>query len=74
MGTMLRDDIDLAMLDQFIERANLRSAWRTRDSNFLNGRLTPAKEAHLRAECLRVFGPRWEEEIAKEQPWYIHKT
>ncbi len=74
MGTMLKDDIDPAMLDQFIERVNLRSAWRARVSNILHGHLSPAAEAHLQAECLRVFGPRWEEDIAKENPWHVKPT
>ena len=24
-------------------------------------------------KCLRVFGPRWREEIAKEEPWHRNR-
>ena len=66
MGTLLKDDVDPDLLDQLIARANLRSALRLRFSDFLHGRLTLAKHDQLQAECLRVFGPRWREEIEEE--------
>jgi hypothetical protein len=59
MSTLLIDDLDI--LDQQIERANLRLAWRMR-----LGGLTPAQRCRLQAACLRVFGQRWQQEIEKD--------
>lgn len=67
MDKMLIDDVASERLDQLreqVERANLRLAWRMRFWNFLHGRLTLAQHSQLQAECLRVFGPRWREEIS----------
>jgi len=60
MGTLLLDDLD--MLDQQIERANLRLAWHTRLWS-----LTPAQLCQLQAACLRAFGPHWQQEIEKDE-------
>ncbi len=59
MDTLLIDDLDI--LDQQIERANLRLAWRMQFWG-----LTPAQRCQLQAKCLRVFGPRWQQEIGKD--------
>jgi len=66
MGTLLIGDLALDMLNQQIERANLRLAWRMRFSGFPHGQLTPTQHCQLQAECLRVFGPRWQQEIVKD--------
>jgi len=66
MGTMLIDDLGSDILDQQIERANLRLAWRMRYSDFPHGQLTLAQWCQLKAKCLRVFGPRWRQEIEKD--------
>lgn len=73
MGTMLIDDVPSERVDQLIARANLRSAWRLRFSDCPDGHLTFAQHARLEALCLRVFGPRWQEAIAKEEPWHINR-
>jgi hypothetical protein len=66
MDMLLIGDLALDTLDQQIERANLRLAWRMRFSGFPHGQLTPAQHGQLRAECLRVFGPRWQQEIGQD--------
>jgi hypothetical protein len=66
MGTMLIDDLSSDILDQQIERANLRLAWHMRFSDFHHGQLTLAQRCQLHAKCLRVFGPRWQQEIEKD--------
>ncbi len=66
MNTLLIGDLALDILDQQIERANLRLAWRMRFSVFPHGELTPTQHRQLQAECLRVFGPRWQQEIEKD--------
>ena len=66
MSTLLIDDIPPDRLEQLLEQMNLRLAWRMRFSGFLHGRLSPAQQAQLQARCLRVLGPRWEQEIATE--------
>ena len=74
MGTMLTDDVPAERLDQLIAQANPRLAWRRRRfSDFLHGYLTLAQHIQLQAKCLRVFGPRWREAIAKEEPWHINR-
>ena len=73
MGTMLIEDIASERLEQLIEQANLRVAWRLRFSDFLRGHLTLAQHTQLQAKCLRVFGPRWLEVLAKEEPWHRNR-
>ena len=65
-----KDNVNPTMLDQLIERANLRLAWRSRLSDFLPSEMTALQQARLQAECLRVFGPGWGEEIAKDETWH----
>jgi hypothetical protein len=73
MGTMLINDIAAERRDQLVAQMNLRLAWRLRFSNFLRGHLTLAQRTQLQAMCLRVFGPRGQEAIAKEKPWHIKR-
>ena len=73
MGTMLIDDVPSERLDQLIARANLQSARRLRFSDFPHGHLTLAQRTRLEAMCLRVFGPRRQEALAKEEPWLINR-
>jgi hypothetical protein len=73
MGTMLIDDVPSERLDQLVAQTNLRLAWRLQFSDFLRGHLTLAQRTQLQAKCLRVFGPRWQEAIAKEKPWHINR-
>jgi hypothetical protein len=73
MGTMLIDDVAPEILDPLVEQDNLRLAWRIRFSNFIRGPLTLPQHAQLQAERLRVFGPHWREEIAKEEPWHRNR-
>lgn len=73
MRTMLRDNVPSERLDQLIARANLRSAWRLRFSDFLRGHLALAQHIQREALCLRVFGSRRQEAIAKEEPWHINR-
>ena len=61
MDTLLIDDLSSDVLDQQMERANLRLAWRMRF-----GGLTTVQLCQLQAACLRVFGPRWRQEIEKD--------
>ena len=73
MCTMLINDVPSERPDRLIARANLRLAWRLRFSDFLRGHLTLAQRTRLQAMCLQVFGPRWQEAIAKEEPWHINR-
>jgi hypothetical protein len=66
MGTMLIDDLSSDVLNQQMERANLRLAWRMRFSDFHHAQLTLAQRCQLQAKCLRVFGPRWRQEIEED--------
>jgi hypothetical protein len=73
MSTMLIDDIAHEMLDPLVEQENLRLAWRMRFFGFSRCPLTLAQRAQLQATCLRVLGPRWREDIAKEEPWHRNR-
>jgi hypothetical protein len=69
-----KDNLSPNMLDQLIERANLRLAWRSRFSDFLPVEMSALQQAHLQAECLRVFGPGWGEEFAKDEAWHGNRA
>lgn len=73
MGTKLLDDGLSDRPDQLITRVNLRLVWRLWCSDFLHGLLTLAPYSQRQAMYLRVFGPRRQEAIAKEEPWHVNR-